>query len=58
MPEVTKYDVVVVECQFIKKLIERKGKLSINDITEFREAYNKVKFNKKQINTSLSALAS
>lgn len=56
MPGATKYDVMHIEHKMLKKIVSKKGKLTVKDITNFQEEYNRAKFNKKRVNTSLHAI--
>jgi len=57
VPGAGQYDIIYVEYKFLEWLVDRKGKLTVADITEFREALNRVKFNKKQVNEILTSIA-
>ena len=57
MPGASKYDVMEVEIKMLKKLVEKKGKLTITDIYDFQQEMNSVKFNKKRVNKQLAFLA-
>jgi hypothetical protein len=56
MPGVTKYDVMRIEHKILKKIVSKKGKLTVNDVVNFKEALNHVKFNKNQVNISLASI--
>ncbi len=56
MPGATKYDVMDIELEMLKKFVATKGKLTYSDITELREKINRVKFNKKQTNANLTTI--
>lgn len=57
MPGATKYDVMNIEYEMLKKIVSKKGKLTVNDIIDFQKEYYQVKFNKKRINASLQAIS-
>lgn len=57
MPGASKYDVMHIEHKMLKKIVLKKGKLTVKDIVDFQEQYYRVKFNKKRINTSLHAIS-
>jgi hypothetical protein len=57
MPGATKYDVMNIEHKMHKKIVSKKGKLTVNDIIDFQEEYYQVKFSKKRINASLQAIS-
>ena len=52
MPSATKSDVMDVEFKFLERIVENNG-LTSADIDEFREKINRVKFNKKSVNSNL-----
>ena len=56
MPGATKYDVMEIELGMLKKIVDKKGKLSRTDIHDFQEKINHIKFNKKQVNSILATL--
>jgi len=56
MPSATKYDVMKVKNNFFKLIVVRKGKLTIADINKLKSAYNRVKFNKSLVNSSLASI--
>ena len=57
MPGATKYDVMNIEHKMLKKIVLKKGKLTVKDIIDFQEKYYRAKFNKKRINASLHAIS-
>lgn len=56
MPGATKYDAMHIEHKMLKKIVSKKGKLTVKDIIDFQEEYNRAKFNKKRVNASLHAI--
>jgi len=58
MPGASKYDAANIELKMLKKIVSKKGKLTVKDIIDFQEEYYQVKFNKKRINASLRAISS
>lgn len=57
MPGATKYDAMNIEHKMLKKIVLKKGRLTVKDIINFQEKYFRVKFNKKRINASLKAIS-
>ena len=57
MPGATKYDVMNIEHKMLKKIVLKKGKLTVKDIIDFQKKYHQVKFNRKRINASLQAIS-
>jgi hypothetical protein len=57
MPGATKYDVMDVEFKMLKKIVNKKGKLSYADVCDFREKINHVKFIKRYVNDQLATLS-
>lgn len=56
MPGATKYDEAKIKFSLLKKIVKKKGKLSIADIRDFQEKIKRVKFMKKHINKELASL--
>jgi len=56
MPDATKYDVIDIELEMIKKFIDKKGKLTYDDIHDYQEKIKRVQFIKKHVNNELIAL--
>jgi hypothetical protein len=56
MPGATKYDVMKLKDDFLKLIVARKGRLTIADIRKIKHAYNRVKFNKSHVNSSLASI--
>jgi hypothetical protein len=56
MPGTTKYDFIKIKYKILKSIIRKKGLLTEKDIINFRKKMNRVKFNKRQANISLSSI--
>jgi len=52
----TKYDAMDIELKMLKTIVDKKGKLLWEDIQDFKEKMNSVKFNKKHVNTKIQPL--
>ena len=57
MPGASKYDVINIERKMLKRIVLKRGKLTVKDIRDFQEEYHRVKFNKKRINAALQAIS-
>ena len=57
MPGATKYDETDVKLNLLKKIVKKKGKLSVEDIRDFQKRIRSVKFIKRLINKELTSLS-
>lgn len=56
MPDATKYDAMDIQLEFMRKIVDKKGKLTVNDITEFQEDLDQVKFNRRKVNAEITTI--
>lgn len=57
MPGATKQDEMNIKLSLLKKIVKKKGKLSYEDVVDFQEKINRVKFIKKRVNKELALLS-
>ena len=58
MPGATKYDVMNLQLKALKKIVDKKGKLTIDDIRDYQNQLKQIQFIKKYVNNKLKALSS